>query len=134
GAGTRNLVRDQGSIWGWGCTAAEDDQAADDTDYTEHKWAADYTDDAVYTEARNHDHVPEWEDLRVPLEPLPPKCPRCGGLARPGVVWFGESIPAPAARAAQAAAACDVVLSISTSAVVYPAARLVAPAKARRHL
>ena len=28
---------------------------------------------------------PEWEDLRVPLAPLPPKCPRCGALARPEI-------------------------------------------------
>src|SRR4029079_1772559 len=34
----------------------------------------------------------EWEDLRVPLDPLPPLCPSCGGLARPAVVWFGEGI------------------------------------------
>jgi NAD-dependent protein deacetylase/lipoamidase len=73
----------------------------------------------------------DWDDLRVPLDPFPPICPSCGALARPGVVWFGESIPPHAARAAQAATACDAFLSIGTSAVVYPAAALVAEARAR---
>ena len=50
---------------------------------------------------------------------------------RPGVVWFGEAIPPGAARAAEAATACDVFLSIGTSSVVYPAAGLVAEAQAR---
>jgi NAD-dependent deacetylase len=75
--------------------------------------------------------APEWEDRRVPIDPLPPGCPSCGGLARPGVVWFGEPIPAGAMRAAAAATACDVFLSIGTSSVVYPAAGLVAEARSR---
>jgi len=74
--------------------------------------------------------APEWEDRRVPIHPLPPRCPSCDGLARPGVVWFGERIPDEAARAAAAATACDVFLSIGTSSVVYPAAALVANARA----
>jgi NAD-dependent protein deacetylase/lipoamidase len=73
----------------------------------------------------------DWDDLRVPLDPLPPRCLSCGAPARPGVVWFGEAIPPDAARAAQAATACDVFLSIGTSSVVYPAAALVAEAHAR---
>ena len=74
--------------------------------------------------------APEWEDLGVPLAAVPPHC-RCGALARPGVVWFGEAIPPDAARAAQAATVCDVFLSIGTSSVVYPAAGLVAAARSR---
>lgn len=75
--------------------------------------------------------TPDWEDLRVPIHPLPPRCPSCGALARPGVVWFGEAIPESALAAAAAATACDVFLSIGTSSVVYPAAGLVAEARAR---
>lgn len=49
----------------------------------------------------------------------------CGGRFRPDIVWFGESLPQDAWRAAQAAAArADVILVIGTSAVVYPAAAL----------
>jgi NAD-dependent deacetylase len=73
----------------------------------------------------------EWEDTSVPLHAMPPRCPGCGGLARPGVVWFGESIPGNASRAADAATACDLFLSVGTSSVVYPAAGLIAAARAQ---
>jgi NAD-dependent deacetylase len=55
----------------------------------------------------------------------PPTCAACGGLVRPGVVWFGESLPQREWQAASAAAAsCDVFFVIGTSAVVQPAASL----------
>lgn len=55
----------------------------------------------------------------------PPRCAQCGSLVRPGVVWFGESLPEDAlAAAVDAAAGCDVLLTIGTSAVVYPAAEI----------
>lgn len=66
-----------------------------------------------------------WEDRTVPLPEIPPHCPRCGALARPDVVWFGESLPGEALDAAFAAAQrCQVMLVIGTSAVVQPAASL----------
>jgi len=56
----------------------------------------------------------------------------CGGLIRPDVVWFGEVLPAAELQFAQDAAAdCDLFLSIGTAAMVYPAAAL--PLIARRH-
>jgi NAD-dependent deacetylase len=62
----------------------------------------------------------------------PPRCPRCGALLRPGVVWFGESLPLEAlVRAERAAQSCDVVLSIGTSGLVQPAAGLPLLAKQR---
>jgi NAD-dependent deacetylase len=55
----------------------------------------------------------------------PPRCVDCDGLIRPGVVWFGESLPEHALDAAiEAALACDVLLSVGTSGVVYPAAEI----------
>ena len=74
---------------------------------------------------------PEWEDRRTPLPHLPPSCPACGALARPGVVWFGEPIDPAVAAAAEAASACDLFLSIGTSSVVHPAAAILG--MARRH-
>jgi NAD-dependent protein deacetylase/lipoamidase len=56
---------------------------------------------------------------------VPPRCPRCGGLLRPDVVWFGEALPPGALAAARdAAATCDLFFSIGTSGVVEPAASL----------
>lgn len=55
----------------------------------------------------------------------PPACARCGAPVRPGVVWFGESLPAGAWDAAwRAVEDCDLLFSIGTSALVYPAAEL----------
>ncbi len=56
---------------------------------------------------------------------VPPRCPRCGGLLRPDVVWFGEALPQEALQAAiRAADTCDIFFSVGTSGVVYPAAAL----------
>jgi NAD-dependent deacetylase len=55
----------------------------------------------------------------------PPRCGTCGNLRRPAVVWFGELLPARALAAAEeAAVACDPMLVVGTSGVVYPAAGL----------
>ncbi|WP_263793097.1 SIR2 family NAD-dependent protein deacylase [Salinibacter sp.] len=55
----------------------------------------------------------------------PARCPDCNGLVRPDVVWFGEMLPPDAMEQADATTEqADVFLSVGTSAVVYPAARL----------
>ena len=44
---------------------------------------------------------------------------------RPGVVWFGESLPEAALNQAfEAARSCDVLLSVGTSSLVFPAANI----------
>jgi NAD-dependent deacetylase len=72
-----------------------------------------------------------WRDERtaIPLGEL--VCPACRGPARPGVVWFGEELRPEDLAQANAAAACDVFIAAGTSAVVYPAAGLVALAARR---
>jgi NAD-dependent deacetylase len=70
------------------------------------------------------------EDRQAPLPLLPPLCPACGALARPGVVWFGENIdPEILEASSTAAAGADVFLTIGTSSLVYPAAGLLHHAK-----
>ncbi|MDX1500605.1 MAG: NAD-dependent deacylase [Woeseiaceae bacterium] len=67
------------------------------------------------------------EGIAVDADPAAavPRCPGCGGPVRPGVVWFGEAIPADALeRSFAAAARCDLFLSVGTSSLVYPAAGL----------
>jgi NAD-dependent deacetylase len=70
-------------------------------------------------------------DLREVLPSLPPRC-ECGGMLRPGVVWFGEMLPAGVFESAvHAVESCELFFSVGTSAEVFPAAQL--PAIARRH-
>ena len=55
----------------------------------------------------------------------PPNCIHCGDRVRPGVVWFGESLPSSEwEQAQQAATDCDVFFSVGTSSIVMPAASL----------
>ena len=68
--------------------------------------------------------APDTVDAAI-QEGTPARCPECGGLIRPKVVWFGEMLPPDAMERADAAThRADVFLSVGTSAVVYPAARL----------
>lgn len=100
-AGTAGVVRLHGSIWDVGC------------------WRG----------CASAAH--RWRDDTTPFPALPPPCPHCGGPLRPGVVWFGETLDPDDMAASLAATACDVFLTIGTSALVYPAAGLVE--HARRH-
>ncbi len=100
-AGTEGVVRFHGSLWELGC------------------WSV----------CRDAPH--RWRDERVPFPEMPPRCPHCGGVARPGVVWFGEPIPPDAYERALAALDCDVCLVVGTSSVVYPAAGFAGEARRR---
>jgi len=95
-AGTQNVVRFHGSIWDVSC------------------W------DMCPSSPRR------WRDETVPFPVMPPRCPYCGGILRPGVTWFGETIdPGVIEASAAGARNCDVFITAGTSAVVYPAAGLV---------
>jgi NAD-dependent deacetylase len=62
---------------------------------------------------------------RDELNDLPPYC-ECGGMLRPGVVWFGEDLPEGAMeRSADAVRRAEVLIVAGTSAQVYPAAGLI---------
>jgi NAD-dependent deacetylase len=62
---------------------------------------------------------------RDALHDLPPYC-ECGGMLRPGVVWFGEDLPEGAMeRAAGAVRRAEVLIVAGTSGQVYPAAGLI---------
>lgn len=68
-------------------------------------------------------------DRSPDMGPLP-KCKTCGGLLRPHVVWFGESLDSELLyRAVDASKDCQVMLVIGTSSVVQPAASLALQAK-----
>lgn len=68
-------------------------------------------------------------DNELDYTSIPPRC-SCGSFARPGVVWFGESLPSDTlAKGFSLARSCDVCLVIGTAGVVQPAASIPVYAK-----
>jgi NAD-dependent deacetylase sirtuin 5 len=65
-------------------------------------------------------HLPE-----IALHDLP-HCPKCNALLRPGVVWFGESLPGTVLQVVDdfisSSSKIDLIMVIGTSASVFPAA------------
>jgi NAD-dependent deacetylase len=54
-----------------------------------------------------------------------PVCPRCGGVLKPAITFFGESLPMDALKdAGTEAQKADLMLILGTSLTVYPAASL----------
>jgi NAD-dependent deacetylase len=70
-----------------------------------------------------------WRDDTVSFKQLPPRCPHCHGLIRPGVVWFGETLETNVISQAWNAANCDIFFAIGTSSQVYPAAGFIEQAR-----
>lgn len=101
-AGTENTIRLHGSIWEVSC------------------WQG------CVTSPRR------WTDRRVTFKELPPRCPYCDGMLRPGVVWFGETLETDVVSHASRATDCDVFITVGTSAVVYPAAGFLEQARRNR--
>ncbi|WP_099210803.1 NAD-dependent protein deacetylase [Thermococcus henrietii] len=94
-AGTRNPIELHGNIFRVRCTSCP---------YREN----------LKESGRVHEFV-DSKDL--------PRCPRCGSLLRPDVVWFGEALPRGTLEEAfRLAEKADAVIVVGTSGVVYPAA------------
>ncbi len=54
-----------------------------------------------------------------------PRCPRCGGVIKPDIVFYGENLDERALdRADEETRLCDLMLVLGTSLVVQPAASL----------
>jgi NAD-dependent deacetylase len=54
-----------------------------------------------------------------------PLCEKCGGILKPDVIQFGQSMPVKeTSEAQQRAAVCDMLLVCGSSLVVYPAAEM----------
>lgn len=63
-------------------------------------------------------------------EECPPLCPECGGILRPAVIFFGESLNSQILLLAfEEAEKCDFLLVVGSSLVVYPAADIPVRAK-----
>jgi len=68
---------------------------------------------------KNDSLVYEWKD-----DILPGNMAEDGHQLRPGIVWFGEAVPAIGA-AIEIVKSCDVLIIVGTSLQVYPAASIV---------
>ncbi len=83
---------------------------------------------------------PGWLGLEVPADRVapdgdtevevaafdPPACPACGGVLKPDVVFFGESVPKPrVAAAAGLVRQAEVLLVVGSSLTVYSGYRFV---------
>ncbi|WP_332611900.1 SIR2 family NAD-dependent protein deacylase [Achromobacter sp. ESBL13] len=118
-AGATQVVHLHGSLHAPRCSACGAPYAFDDSVATD-SLATD-TSAAGSSAAHTHAAGNTDEGRRIP----PPGCTQCGAPVRPGVVWFGESLPSDAwGTAIRAAQQCDLLFSIGTSALVYPAAEL----------
>lgn len=65
------------------------------------------------------------DDMQTVFETTgePPTCEVCGGLVKSATISFGQSMPEREMRRAQEATeACDLMIAIGSSLVVYPAA------------
>ncbi|XP_062858246.1 NAD-dependent protein deacylase sirtuin-5, mitochondrial isoform X2 [Trichomycterus rosablanca] len=119
-AGSRNVLEIHGSLFKTRCTSCDEVKANYKSPICpalEGKGAPD----------------PKAQDARIPVKDLP-RCENqgCGGLLRPHVVWFGESLdPDVLTRVDQELDKCDLCLVVGTSSIVYPAA-MFAPQVAAR--
>lgn len=82
---------------------------------------------------------PDWQAVAAPAPDgdadidgraidafVPPRCPDCGGLLKPDVVFFGENVPGPRyERARDALAGADALLIAGSSLMVYSGFRFV---------
>jgi NAD-dependent deacetylase len=67
--------------------------------------------------------IPHRDPIQCESRELLPKCPVCGSLLRPDIVWFGESLdPQVLSDAFSAAQEASVCIVAGTSALVQPAA------------
>jgi NAD-dependent deacetylase len=63
--------------------------------------------------------ISSWEDVGE----VPPRCPHCGSILRPGVVLFGEGLPEWELRRARAAVEqCDVFMCVGDVGAIEPVA------------
>uniref|UniRef100_T1JM32 NAD-dependent protein deacylase n=1 Tax=Strigamia maritima TaxID=126957 RepID=T1JM32_STRMM len=119
-AGTKNIIELHGTLFKTQCTCCQHVAKNYDSPICE----------ALAGRGAPDKNVPE---ARIAIELLP-KCtePNCGGLLRPYVVWFGESLNSETlCKAESELEKCDLCIVVGTSAIVYPAA-MFAPQVAAR--
>lgn len=73
----------------------------------------------------SHCGATNTEAMAESSDDSPRYCQNCGHMARPDIIWFGETLPMAALQAAENELdRCDAILIVGTSNRVYPAASL----------
>uniref|UniRef100_UPI00358F53E8 NAD-dependent protein deacylase sirtuin-5, mitochondrial n=1 Tax=Myxine glutinosa TaxID=7769 RepID=UPI00358F53E8 len=119
-AGSKNVLELHGNLFKTCCTVCQDVRE-------------NHTNPIVPSLAGKGAPSPDNQDAGISVEDLP-RCqlPGCGGLLRPHVIWFGESLDEDImTKVFEELEACDLCLVVGTSSLVYPAAML-APQVASR--
>lgn len=110
-AGTKNLIELHGSLFMTRCIRCNDVLA---------------NVDSPICEALANKGSPDIKDAHSDIpEKLLPHCnkPRCSGLLRPHIVWFGESLePSVVKKAEEAISTCEVLLVIGSATSMFPGA------------
>jgi len=98
-AGSKNVIELHGSYWSAACTSCA----------------------APFLEARSY----AWWEEAMRASPRPPvvTCGLCGGVVKPDVVFFGESVR-EFERAVALVETCDLLFVLGSSLAVHPAALL----------
>ena len=108
-AGATNVVELHGSIMRWRCTVTGRECEPDPVAFAEFPPRSSFGEREGDREGDRRDACPTKQVETA--------------ILRPCVVWFGEMLPPAALEAADAAMqSCDLLLSVGTAAVVYPAA------------
>jgi len=73
------------------------------------------------------------DTLQLAAQSRTPQCPKCGGIVKPDVIFFGEPLPVRALKQAEKESlASDVFLVVGSTLTVYPAALMPEYALSRR--
>jgi len=117
-AGSKNVIELHGSLFKTKCTECGNIRANRDSPICE--------------SLRGREELnPTNPDAKIPIDQLP-TCLECGGLLRPNVVWFGETLDDHMmARVEKLIKDCDLCLIVGTSSVVYPSAKFAPDVAAR---
>ncbi|KAF2367346.1 Sirtuin class III [Trinorchestia longiramus] len=117
-AGTKDVIELHGSLFRTACLKCKDVRV---------------NRDSPICEALRGRGAPDPKNkLKSIPEKLLPHCLSCGGMLRPDVVWFGESLDEDVLfKANELISNCDLCIVVGTSSVVYPAA-MFAPSVASR--
>jgi NAD-dependent deacetylase len=76
------------------------------------------------------DHKYAYPVEEIPLDRLPPRCPKSGNILKPDFIFFGEQIPPDAyMKSMEAAEKAQVVIVIGTTGEVMPAGQVPVLAK-----